>query len=178
MAEKEKMENTAAGEQKETITASDAELNGDVKENQAQIDVILASVKKQEKCAVKGLWHQRIRTLVAVVIAVAVIGLLGTVEATLHDVQTLAGNADQAVGELMGTVDELMTTVEELDLKNSIDNIDELVTESRGVIEASSKDIEQSLSSISEVDFEGLNRSIGALETITTKIGRLFGYKG
>ena len=46
------------------------------------------------------------------------------------------------------------------------------------MIRNSSQDIETSLKAIAGLDIEGLNESIQALESVTTSIGKLFGYKG
>lgn len=139
---------------------------------------LLSSAKIQEKCAKKSLLHQRIRTVLAVIVAVAALSMIGSISATMHDVQLLTNNASYAVTNLTNTVDEL-------DLKKTLAAIDDMVQEGTVLIDQgntmirnSSQDIETSLKAIAGLDIEGLNESIQALESVTTSIGKLFGYKG
>ena len=131
---------------------------------------LLSSAKIQEKCAKKSLLHQRIRTVLAVIVAVAAL--------SMHDVQLLTNNASYAVTNLTNTVNEL-------DLKKTLAAIDDMVQDGTVLIDQgntmirnSSQDIETSLKAIAGLDIEGLNESIQALESVTTSIGKLFGYKG
>lgn len=140
-------------------------------------DKMLESLIKQEKYTKRGLWHDRIRTMLVLILVISMLGMISTVNATLHDVQNLSNTASYAVTDLLDTI-------EELQLKETIDGIDVMVTDGTSLIsdgqemiENSSENIEQSLRSISEIDFEGLNESIEALNAVTTAIGRLFGYK-
>ncbi len=150
----------------------------EIEEEKDTSDKLLESMLKQEKYAKRGLWHNRIRTILVLILVVALLGTASTINATLHDVQNLTGTASYAVTDLLNTV-------EELKLKDTIDGIDTmvkdgttLISEGQTMIENSSENIEQSLKSISEIDFEGLNESIEALNAVSTAIGRLFGYKG
>lgn len=68
------------------------------------LGALLESQRRQEALARRGLWHQRIRTGIAAVVAVAILALAGTASAALHDVQILAGNASYAVSDLHATV--------------------------------------------------------------------------
>ena len=79
----------------------------------------------------------------------------------------------------------LTNTVNELDLKKTLAAIDDMVQDGTVLIDQgntmicnSSQDIETSLKAIAGLDIEGLNESIQALESVTTSIGKLFGYKG
>lgn len=131
---------------------------------------LLDSQRRQESLARRGLWHQRIRTGIAAVVALALLVLTGTASATLHDVQILAGNASYAINDLHATVDAL-------ELQKTLEGIDGLVQEGSDMIASSSEDIEASLRAIASLDVEGLNESIRALEAVTTAMGRLFGYQ-
>ena len=135
---------------------------------------LLSSAKIQEKCAKKS----RIRTVLAVIVAVAALSMIGSISATMHDVQLLTNNASYAVTNLTNTVNEL-------DLKKTLAAIDDmvqdgtvLIDQGNAMIRNSSQDIETSLKAIAGLDIEGLNESIQALESVTTSIGKLFGYKG
>ena len=139
---------------------------------------MLESMKRQERMLRRSLWNQRIRTGIAVVVAVAIIGMVNTVNAAMHDVQILTGNASYAVSDLLNTVNAL-------NLEETLSGIDQLVSDSSGLIQegtdmiqSSSADIQKSLQAIAGLDVKGLNDSIKALEAITTSIGRFFGYKG
>lgn len=139
---------------------------------------LLESMKEQEKMAKKVLWHQRIRTALVMVMVLAVLSLIAPVksaisnaEAALADIQVLTMDAGKAV-------DELMLTVNSLDLENTLTGIDQLVADSSAVVENSAADIQKSLEAISALDVDGLNKSIKALEAVTTSIGKFFGYRG
>lgn len=134
------------------------------------LGALLESQRRQEALARRGLWHQRIRTGIAAVVAVAILALAGTASATLHDVQILAGNASYAVSDLHATV-------RALELQETLAGIDALVQDGSDMIESSAEDIEASLRAIASLDVEGLNESIRALEAVTTAMGRLFGYQ-
>ncbi len=67
------------------------------------LGALLESQRRQEALARRGLWHQRIRTGIAAVVAISILALAGTASATLHDVQILAGNASYAVSDLHAT---------------------------------------------------------------------------
>ena len=119
-----------------------------------------------------------IRTVLAVIVAVAALSMIGSISATMHDVQLLTNNASYAVTNLTNTVNEL-------DLKKTLAAIDDMVQDGTVLIDQgntmirnSSQDIETSLKAIAGLDIEGLNESIQALESVTTSIGKLFGYKG
>ncbi len=56
--------------------------------------------------------HQRIRTVLAVIVAVAALSMIGSISAAMHDVRLLTNNASYAVTNLTNTVNEL-------DLKNA-----------------------------------------------------------
>ena len=137
---------------------------------QSELSQLLESAKRQENFARRSLWHQRIRTLLVLVMVVAVVSVIGPAKAALNDVQLLTGNASYAVRELLDTVDAL-------ELDKTLDGIDKLVADSNQMVENSAQDIQKSLQSIASLDVEGLNESIKALEAVTTSIGRLFGYK-
>ena len=137
---------------------------------QSELSQLLESAKRQENFARRSLWHQRIRTLLVLVMVVAVVSVIGPAKAALNDVQLLTGNASYAVRELLDTVDAL-------ELDKTLDGIDKLVADSNQMVENSAQDIQKSLQSIASQDVEGLNESIKALEAVTTSIGRLFGYK-
>lgn len=137
---------------------------------QSELSQLLESAKRQENFARRSLWHQRIRTLLVLVMVVAVVSVIGPAKAALNDVQLLTGNASYAVRELLDTVDAL-------ELDKTLDGIDKLVADSNQMVEDSAEDIQKSLQSIASLDVEGLNESIKALEAVTTSIGRLFGYK-
>ena len=137
---------------------------------QTDLSQLLDSAKRQENFARRSLWHQRIRTLLVLVMVVAVVSVIGPAKAALSDVQLLTGNASYAVRELLDTVDAL-------ELDATLDGIDKLVADSSKMVENSADDIQKSLQSIASLDVEGLNESIKALEAVTTSIGRLFGYK-
>ena len=133
------------------------------------LGALLESQRRQEALARRGLWHQRIRTGIAVV-AISILALAGTASAALHDVQILAGNASYAVSDLHATV-------RALELQETLVGIDALVQDGSDMIESSAEDIEASLRAIASLDVEGLNESIRALEAVTTAMGRLFGYQ-
>ena len=137
---------------------------------QSELTQLLDSAKRQENFARRSLWHQRIRTLLVLVMVAAVVSVIGPAKAALSDVQLLTSNASYAVRELLDTVDAL-------DLDATLDGIDKLVADSSKMVENSADDIQKSLQSIASLDVEGLNESIKALEAVTTSIGRLFGYK-
>ena len=124
----------------------------------------------KEALARRGLWHQRIRTGIAAVVAISILALAGTASAALHDVQILAGNASYAVSDLHATV-------RALELQETLAGIDALVQDGSDMIESSAEEIEASLRAIASLDVEGLNESIRALEAVTTAMGRLFGYQ-
>ena len=134
------------------------------------LGALLESQRRQEALARRGLWHQRIRTGIAAVVAISILALAGTASATLHDVQILAGNASSAVSDLHATV-------RALELQETLAGIDALVQDGSDMIESSAEDIEASLRAIASLDVEGLNESIRALEAVTTAMGRLFGYQ-
>ena len=136
----------------------------------SELAQLLESARQQENFARRSLWHQRIRTLLVLVMVVAVVSVIGPAKAALNDVQLLTGNASYAVRELLDTVDAL-------ELDKTLDGIDKLVADSNQMVEDSAQDIQKSLQSIASLDVEGLNESIKALEAVTTSIGRLFGYK-
>ena len=140
------------------------------KQQQTELSQLLDSARRQESFARRSLWHQRIRTLLVLVMVVAVVSVIGPAKAALSDVQLLTSNASYAVRELLDTVDAL-------DLDATLDGIDKLVADSSKMVENSADDIQKSLQSIASLDVEGLNESIKALEAVTTSIGRLFGYK-
>ena len=131
------------------------------------LGALLESQRRQEALARRGLWHQRIRTGIAAVVAISILALAGTASATLHDV---AGNASYAVSDLHATV-------RALELQETLAGIDALVQDGSDMIESSAEDIEASLRAIASLDVEGLNESIRALEAVTTAMGRLFGYQ-
>lgn len=137
---------------------------------QSDLSQLLDSAKRQENFARRSLWHQRIRTVLVLVMVVAVISVVGPAKAALGDVQLLTSNASYAVRELLDTVDAL-------DLDQTLAGIDKLVADSNQMVEDSAEDIQKSLQSIASLDVQGLNESIQALEAVTTSIGRLFGYK-
>lgn len=137
---------------------------------QSDLSQLLDSAKRQENFARRCLWHQRIRTVLVLVMVVAVISVVGPAKAALGDVQLLTSNASYAVRELLDTVDAL-------DLDQTLAGIDKLVADSNQMVEDSAEDIQKSLQSIASLDVQGLNESIQALEAVTTSIGRLFGYK-
>lgn len=137
----------------------------------SELAQLLKSMKRQENFARRALWHQRIRTGLAVIVVAVVVALAGTASATLHDVQLLASNASYAVNDLH-------RTVQDLKLQESLDGIDALVREGSNMIDASAEDIESSLRAIASLDVQGLNESIRALEAVATSIGRFFGYQG
>ena len=106
---------------------------------------LLSSAKIQEKCAKKSLLHQRIRTVLAVIVAVAALSMIGSISATMHDVQLLTNNASYAVTNLTNTINEL-------DLKKTLAAIDDMVQDGTVLIDQgntmirnSSQDIETSL---------------------------------
>ena len=134
------------------------------------LGALLESQRRQEALARRGLWHQRIRTGIAAVVAISILALAGTASATLLDVQILAGNASYAVSDLHATV-------RALELQETLAGIDALVQDGSDMIESSAEDIEASLRAIASLDVEGLNESIRALEAVTTAMGRLFGYQ-
>lgn len=134
------------------------------------LGALLESQRRQEALARRGLWHQRIRTGIAAVVAISILALAGTASVTLHDVQILAGNASYAVSDLHATV-------RALELQETLAGIDALVQDGSDMIESSAEDIEASLRAIASLDVEGLNESIRALEAVTTAMGRLFGYQ-
>lgn len=136
----------------------------------SELAQLLESARQQENFARRSLWHQRIRTVLVLVMVLAVVSVVGPAKAALNDVQLLTGNASYAVRELLDTVDAL-------DLDKTLDGIDKLVADSNQMVEDSAEDIQKSLQSIASLDVEGLNESIKALEAVTTSIGRLFGYK-
>lgn len=136
-----------------------------------QTQQILDSVKQQENYAKRSLWNQRIRTVIVAIVALVAISMVRTVETTMRDVQLLTKNASFAVTDLLDTV-------EKLDIQNTLAGIDVLVSDSTNMMNASSKDIQKSLQAIADLNVEGLNNSIDALQAITTSIGRFFGYKG
>ena len=134
------------------------------------LGALLESQRRQEALARRGLWHQRIRTGIAAVVAVSILALAGTASAALHGVQILAGNASYAVSDLHATV-------RALELQETLAGIDALVQDGSDMIESSAEDIEASLRAIASLDVEGLNESIRALEAVTTAMSRLFGYQ-
>ena len=136
----------------------------------SELAQLLESARQQENFARRSLWHQRIRTVLVLVMVLAVVSVVGPAKAALNDVQLLTGNASYAVRELLDTVDAL-------DLDKTLAGIDKLVAYSNQMVEDSAEDIQKSLQSIASLDVEGLNESIKALEAVTTSIGRLFGYK-
>lgn len=151
-------------------------------QNKSEMTLLLESMKEQEKMAKKTLWHQRIRTILVLVMVLAVVitlmdvvplvkNAVANAESVLFEVQNLTLNASSAV-------DELMLTVDALDLENTLAGIDALVADSSAVVETSAADIQKSLEAISSLDIAGLNKSIKALEAVSTSIGRFFGYKG
>ena len=73
---------------------------------------LLSSAKIQEMCAKKSLLHQRIRTVLAVIVAVAALSMIGSISATMHDVQLLTNNASYAVTNLTNTVNGCMIILE------------------------------------------------------------------
>ena len=136
----------------------------------SELAQLLESARQQENFARRSLWHQRIRTVLVLVMVLAVVSVVGPAKAALNDVQLLTGNASYAVRELLDTVDAL-------DLDATLDGIDKLVADSSKMVENSADDIQKSLQSIASLVVEGLNESIKALEAVTTAVGRLFGYK-
>ena len=139
--------------------------------DERQVQALLESQKRQENFARRGLWHQRIRTGIAAAVALALLMLMGTAQAALHDVQLLAGNASYVLTDLHATVDALQ-------LQQTLDGIDALVADGSQMIEDSAADIEASLRAIASLDVEGLNESIRALEAVAGALGRLVGYRG
>ena len=142
------------------------------------LTLLLESMKAQEKAAKRTLWHQRIRTVLVLLLVIAILSLIAPVKNTLNNADIALSQVETLTTEAGKAVDELMLTVEALDLDNTLAGIDALVADSSAVVESSAADIQRSLESISSLDIEGLNNSIQALEAVTTTIGRLFGYKG
>ena len=64
---------------------------------QSELSQLLESAKRQENFARRSLWHQRIRTLLVLVMVVAVVSVIGPAKAALNDVKLLTGNASYAV---------------------------------------------------------------------------------
>ena len=139
---------------------------------------LLESMKVQQKAAVKALWHQRIHTVLTLVLVAAVLTIVPPAKQTLETVEEMSAQVTALTQEADLAVQELMTTIEALDLENTIAGIDALVEDSSAVVETSAAEIKKSLEVISGLDVEGLNKSIKALETVTRSIGRLFGYNG
>ncbi len=142
------------------------------------VEQLLESAKAQESFQKKALWHQRIRTILMLVLVIAIVSLVPAAKSALRDVQTLAVNAETVVADLSLKADELMDTVNALDLENTLAGIDTLVSDSSDLVANSAEDIETALQGIASLDIAGLNESIEALETIAKSIGRIFGYKG
>lgn len=142
------------------------------------LTLLLESMQSQEKMAKKTLWHQRIRTALVLIMVVAVLTLIPSIKDAVANAQTVMFEIQNLTLEAGAAVDELMLTVESLDLENTLAGIDALVADSSAVVETSAEDIKKSLEMISNLDVDGLNKSIKALETVATSIGRLFGYRG
>ena len=140
--------------------------------------LLMESMKEQEKAAKKVLWHQRIRTVMVLVMVIAILSLISPIKTTLNNANLALAQVETLTTDAGKAVDELMLTVESLDLENTLSGIDALVEDSSTVVENAAADIQKSLETISSLDIEGLNNSIKALEAVTTSIGRLFGYKG
>ena len=136
---------------------------------------VSASVKRQEALLRKSLLHQRIRTGLAVF-------LTCLIAVVLFQAIPLLNRFSGLVTSVQATAMQLQNTVYELNISQTMAGVDALIAESTTLVGDSSKQLAQvmsraqeTLDSLSTVDFDGLNESIQTLEKITTAFGKLLG---
>ncbi len=143
---------------------------------------VSASVKRQEALLRKSLLHQRIRTGLAVF-------LTCLIAVVLFQAIPLLNRFSGLVTSVQATAMQLQNTVYELNISQTMAGVDALIAESTTLVQDgtslvgdSSKQLAQvmsraqeTLDSLSTVDFDGLNESIQTLEKITTAFGKLLG---
>ena len=117
---------------------------------------------RTEKNSRKQLLHSRIQTLVCILGAVCCVVLVCNILPLLPQIAALADHA----GQVLSNLETVSAELTKLDLENTLNNINSLVTTSQ-------TGLEEAMSQISQIDVDTLNQAIQDLSDIVKPLANL-----
>ena len=126
-----------------------------------QTQHLISLLERQESASKKSLQHSKLQT--GLLIAIALVLCVFVSFVVIYGPQFL-----QMFDTTSAAMSEITAVLDSTDTSTLIDGVQELLS-------TTSADMEKVLSSVSAIDFEGLNNSIRTLDAITAAMGRLFG---
>ncbi len=149
-----------------------------------QVSELTAFAQRQEALLRKQLRHQRIRTILALLVAAAVLFLVWRVLPLTVEAQELLSLAQQAVGDMNEVINslDLSTTLRGIDdlIKQSSDMVaqsSDVVAQSSGQITSVMQTAQSAMNDLASVDFAGLQESLDRLSRVIAVLAQFFGVK-
>lgn len=131
---------------------------------------LLELLERIEKTNRRQVWYARFQFLFTVIAAAACVVLLVSALGVFPQLEDAVSQAETVLNNLESVTTELAKS----DLSGMVENMDTLVTNVDGLVNASQTGVEQAIENLNSIDFDALNGAIKDLSDVIEPIAKFF----
>lgn len=131
---------------------------------------LLELLERIEKTNRRQVWYARFQFLFTVIAAAACVVLLVSALGVFPQLEDAVSQAETVLNNLESVTTELAKS----DLSGMVENMDTLVTNVDGLVNASQTGVEQAIENLNSIDFDALNDAIKDLSDVIEPIAKFF----